>query len=94
MEMTAATMTADIVFALTADFLARALVLRCALKARGCLARFALGSFTNPERTRCKLALYAGLPAVGDRGLGERARVTRDCRNKSPEQSHRADHRS
>jgi hypothetical protein len=54
---------------------AQQLVLRSALEAGWCLARFAMRALTDPERTCWKLALYAGLLAGRGWAGGQRAQV-------------------
>ncbi len=54
---------------------AQQLVLRSALEAGWCLARFAMRALTDPERTCWKLALHAGLLAGRGWAGGQRARA-------------------
>ena len=54
---------------------AQQLVLRSALEAGWCLARFAMRALTDPKRTCWKLALHAGLLAGRGWAGGQQARV-------------------
>ena len=69
-------------------------MLRSALEAGWCLARFAMRALTDPERTCWKLALHAGLLAGRGWAGGQRARVAGYDYENGPEKGRIAQHRS